>query len=912
MSVRNLEHLFRPRSVAVIGASDRPLSIGSLLIRNLREAGFEGPIWPVNRRHATVAGTQAWRSVSELPQTPELAVICTPPKTVPGIIAELGERGTRAAIVITAGLGERSRPGARTYAQKMLDAARPHLLRILGPNCVGLLVPGIRLNASFAHTAALPGSLAFVSQSGALATALLDWANSRGIGFSHFISLGNCADIDFGDMLDYLASDSGTRAILMYVESIREARKFMSAARAAARNKPVIVVKAGRAPEGAKAAASHTGALAGSDAVFDAAIRRAGMLRVNTLSDLFDAAETLARARDLRGQRIAILTNGGGAGVLAADALSRGHGQLATLSEQTLAMLDQKLPATWSRGNPVDIIGDAPVQRYLDSFDVLQRASEVDAVLFIHAPTAVVPSDQIAQALVPVLRQAHKPVLTCWIGGGAVAQARHLCEEAGIPTYVTPERAVDAFLHMVEYRHNQQALMEVPGAADEFVPDGKQARAIIHKALREGRSMLNEFEAKALLGAYGIPVVETRVVTDAAHAAEQAEAVGFPVVLKILSPDISHKSDVGGVALSLGDTQAVREAAEAMLRRVRELRPDARIAGFTVQSMIRRPRAHELIIGMAVDPIMGPVLLFGQGGTAVEVIQDREMGLPPLNRALARQMVARTRVARLLAGYRDRAPIDHEALYAAMTRVSQLICDLPEVVELDINPLLADEDGVIALDARVVVERAKLHGTRRLAIRPYPSALEQHLFFDGEPMLLRPIRPEDADCLREFFSQCEPRDMRLRFFMVRREVPHSELARYTQIDYDREMTFVAMGRDAAGAPHMFGEVRAVCDPDNLCAEFAVQVRSDEQKKGLGHLLMTRMIDYLHSRGTQTLVGECLPENGGMRRLAHNLGMQLGRAPEGPAILMRMDLRAPLASNRSDAEKTDPGAETCPD
>jgi acetyltransferase len=421
MSVRNLEHLFHPQSIAVVGASDRPLSVGSLVMRNLQAAGFEGPIWPVNRRHGIVAGQQAWRTVSELPGVPELAVVCTPPQTVPDIIAELGQRGTRAAVVLAAGLKERARPGTPTYEQQMLDAAKPHLLRILGPNCVGLLVPGAHLNASFAHAAALPGSLAFVSQSGAMATAMLDWANSRGIGFSHFISLGDSADVDFGDVLDYLASDGRTRAILMYVESIRAARKFMSAARAAARNKPVILVKAGRAPEGAKAAASHTGALAGSDAVFDAAIRRAGMLRVNTLSDLFDAAETLARVRGLHGQRLAILTNGGGAGVLAADALSLGKGEMAVLGDETLEALNQSLPATWSHANPIDIIGDAPVERYLSALDALQRAQGVDAVLFMHAPTAVVPSAEIAKACIPAFRASHRPVLTCWMGGQAVA-----------------------------------------------------------------------------------------------------------------------------------------------------------------------------------------------------------------------------------------------------------------------------------------------------------------------------------------------------------------------------------------------------------------------------------------------------------------------------------------------------------
>jgi acetyltransferase len=472
LSVRNLEALFRPASVAVIGASDRPGSIGALVMRNLLQGGFAGPVWPVNPRRETVAGLRAWTAVGQLPQAPDLAVICTPAPTVPGLVAELGRKGTRAAVVLTAGLKAGQQPGGPTLEQAMLDAARPHLLRILGPNCVGLLVPGAGLNASFAHLAARPGRLAFVSQSGALATAMLDWSDARGIGFSHFISLGDSADVDFGDVLDYLASDAGTRAILMYVESVKHARKFLSAARAAARNKPVLLVKAGRAPEGARAAASHTGALAGSDAVFDAAVRRAGMLRVLTLEDLFDAAETLARAHPLHGERLAIVTNGGGAGVLAADALAVAGGTLAPLEAATLARLDAALPATWSHGNPVDIIGDAPVARYTAALQAVLDAPETDAVLFMHAPTAVVPSAEIAAACLPLMRAATKPVLTCWLGGTAVAAARAACAEAGVPTYETPERAAQAYLHLVQHRCNQEALLQAPAArGDGAAPD---------------------------------------------------------------------------------------------------------------------------------------------------------------------------------------------------------------------------------------------------------------------------------------------------------------------------------------------------------------------------------------------------------------------------------------------------------
>ena len=892
MSIRNLEHLFRPASVAVIGATDREHSIGSLVMRNLREGGFAGPVWPVNPKRPTVAGLQAWPDVPTLPGVPELAVICTPASTVPGLIEQLGRKGTRAAVVLSAGLkAAAGGGGSTTLEQAMLAAARPHLLRILGPNCVGMLVPGQRLNASFAHASARPGALAFVSQSGALATAMLDWANARSIGFSHFISLGDSADVDFGDVLDYLGSDASTRAILMYMESVSSARKFMSAARAAARNKPVIVVKAGRAPEGAKAAASHTGALAGSDAVIDAAIRRAGMLRVDTLADLFDAAETLARAKPLRGHRLGIVTNGGGAGVLAADALALGGGTLAALDAATLQRLDERLPPTWSHGNPVDIIGDAPGERYVDALNAMQEAAGVDALLFMHAPTAVVPSADIAQACLPLLTASARPVLTCWLGGQMVEPARRACEAAGIPTYDTPERAVAAFLQMVEYRRNQDALMQTPPSAPErYTPDRGAARAVIDAALASGRELLTEPEAKALLAAYGIPVVETRTARGVDAAVAAAGEVGFPAVVKILSRDISHKSDVGGVALDLKNAAEVRLAVETMERRVRELRPDAHLDGYTVQRMVVRPRAHELIAGVATDPVFGPALLFGRGGTAVEVVQDRAMALPPLNLALAADLVSRTRVSKLLAGYRDRAPVDHEALYLALTQLSQLVCDLPQVVELDINPLLADEQGVLALDARVKVRATTQDAGAHLAIRPYPAELERRLELGGEAVLLRPIRPEDEPQLRDFYAQARPEDLRLRFFLARREVPRSELARYSQIDYDREMTLVAV--DAGG--RFVGEIRAACDPDNQRAEFGLQVRTEWQGRGLGRQLLERMVEYLAHRGTAQLVGECLPENDAMASLARRLGFQVVRAADGASTHLTLALRSPGA------------------
>ncbi len=889
MSVRNLEALLRPRSVAVIGASDRDRSIGALVLRNLKDAGFAGPIWPVSLSHATVGGMPAAQRVALLPEVPDLAVICTPAPTVPGLIAELGAHGTRAAIVLTAGLKASRQAGGPSLEAEMLEAARPHLVRILGPNCLGLLVPGVCLNASFAPAAARPGSLAFLSQSGALATALLDWANSRGIGFSHFVSLGDSADVDLGDLLDYLAADAETRAILLYVESVAAARKFMSAARAAARHKPVLIVKSGRAPEGARAAASHTGALAGSDAVFDAAIRRAGMLRVDTMADLFDAAETLARAKPLRGERLAIVTNGGGAGVLAADALALGGGALTRFEAPTLAALDASLPATWSHANPVDLIGDAPIERYVAALHAVLDAPETDAVLFMHAPTAVVPAADIAAACLPLLRASEKPVLTCWLGGDAVAAASAACEDARIATFETPERAVAGFLQLLNHRRNQEALLQTPPSRLPGPPaDSAAARAIVERALAEGREMLEEQEVRSLLGAYGIARVESRTALDPEAAAAAAAEIGFPVVLKILSPQISHKSDVGGVTLDLRSVEAVQRAALEMHARIAALRPDAALHGYTVQAMVVRPHAHELIVGIADDPIFGPVILFGAGGTAVEVLRDRAVALPPLNAVLAQDLISRTRVARLLAGYRDRAPADAEALIASLLQVSQLACDLPEVAEMDINPLLADDHGVIALDARVRV-RAVAAGVSRLAIRPYPTELEERIELASGTILLRPIRPEDEPKLRAFYAGASPADMRLRFFMVRREVPHSELARYSQIDYDREMTFIAL-EDGAKADRLLGEARALCDPDNVRAEFAIQVATEWQGRGLGRALLTKLMGYLRAQGTREVVGECLPENPGMVHLARELGFETHYAAETGSVALRCTLR----------------------
>lgn len=884
MSVRNFDSLLRPASIAVIGASERPNSIGAVVYGNLLRGGLKGPVWPVNPRHTTILGAQAWADIDALPNAPDLAVVCTRASSVPTIIEQLGRKGTRAAVVISAGLKEASEPGGRTFEQLMLDAARPFTLRVLGPNCIGLIVPGLGINASFAPGNALRGALAFITQSGALATAMLDWASGRGIGFSHFVSLGDSADVDFGDLLDYLGSDPGTRAILMYAESVKNGRKFMSAARAAARNKPVIVVKSGRAPEGARAAASHTGALAGSDIVFEAAARRAGMLRVPTLQALFDAAETLSRPWPYRGERLVVMTNGGGAGVLAADALSLGGSTLAALGEQTLVSLDRCLPPTWSRANPVDIIGDAPVQRYVDALQVLLAAPEVDAVLFAHAPTAIVPARDIADACLPLVKAAGKPVLGCWLGGAAVAPARESWWASGVPTFDTPERAVDAWLQIVEHARNQAALEQTPPAAPEGQPaDARLAQSLIDEAAESGRGWLDEVSAKAILQAYGIPVVATHKGHNPDDAAHVASQIGYPVALKIMSPQVVHKSDVGGVVLNLQDENEVRVAAMRMRQDVARLMPDAHVTGFAVQAMLKRPGSRELIIGLSNDPVFGPVILCGAGGIDVEIVRRHAVALPPLNALLAEDVLSRSGIRPLLAASRGRAAADEAGVIDVLLKVSRMACELRGLAELDINPLVVDSKGVVALDARIRVEVRGGIALAPLVIRPYPQSLEEVVRIADVPVTIRPIRPEDEPQLQAFYARASAEDMRLRFFLTRREVPHSELARYSQIDYDRDMTFIALAPDGS----MAGEVRAVCDPDNERAEFAIQVAGAWQRKGLGAALMRKLIAYLRARGTRELRGECLPNNVGMSRLAHTLGISTPHAEDTVSLRLRL-------------------------
>ena len=894
MSIRNLDAIFRPRAVALIGASSRAHSVGLVTAQNLLGGGFPGKVMLVNPRHNEICGAPVFPNVRSLPEVPDLAVICTPAATVPGLMAELGARGTKGAIVITAGFRELGSEAGRALEQAMLDAAKPHLLRIIGPNCLGVMSTPRGLNASFAPGQSPPGTIAFVGQSGAMATTVLDWARSRGLGFSHLVSLGDMADVDFGDMLDWLANDPATTAILLYMEAVTQARKFMSAARAAARLKPVIAIKAGRHEAAARAAASHTGALAGRDAVYDAAFRRAGILRVFELEEIFDAVETLSRAPAPAGDSLTILTNGGGVGVLATDTLLDEGGALAALSPATRAKLDAVLPPTWSRGNPVDIIGDAPGSRYSDALRILLEAPETNAVLVLNCPTAVASSAEAARAVIHTAAEARRPVFVNWLGGAAAAESRALFLAANLPSYETPSQAVRGFMHLVHHRRGQETLLEVPpSVAVDFAPEEAAARGIVTSALSEGATWLAPMAVQEVLRAYAIPIVRSVLAADEDEAALLAEQFGTAVAVKVVSPQVAHKSDVGGVALNLQGGASVRAAAQAMRERVTRLRPDADISGFLVQEMVLRPQAYELIAGAATDAQFGPYILFGQGGIAVELIGDRAIALPPLNIALARELIGQTRIARQLRGFRDHAPVDMEALALTLVKLSQLLADVPEIAELDLNPLLVDAKGVVTLDARIRLAPAS---PQRLSISPYPRALVARLDLGGlGPAILRPIRPEDAPPLADFIAGLSSEDARLRFHTPLRQVDRHTLARLTQIDYDREMTLVL--HDAAAEPAPFLAVtRLAADPDNISAEFAVVVRSDLHRRGLGRMMLQHVIAYARSRGLSQLQADIPADNAAMLALCREFGFSLTAAESGRLCHAELSLAAPVVSS----------------
>ena len=836
---------------------------------------MRGGLFPVNPKHASVHGQRAYSRLDRLPGRPDVAVIATPGRTVPAIIGEAGSLGIKAAIVLSSGFAEAG-PAGVALQDEMLAAARRHGVRILGPNCLGAMRTDAGLNATFARRPARPGNLAVVSQSGAICGALLDWAERAGVGFTSVVSLGAAADVDFGEILDFLMADGSTEAVLLYVEGIRDARRYLSALRAAARVKPVIALKVSRYATGARAATSHTGAHAGADAVFDAALRRAGTVRVKTYTQLFDAARAVASTRQPQGERLAILTNGGGPGVVAADSAAENGIPLAVLGTETMRILDTRLPPQWSRGNPVDIVGDATPERFAVAAAALLADPGVDALLAMYSPVAVTAPEAAARAVAQAVGSSRKPVLTAWLGDIDAPERRDALASRGIANFQTPESAVEAFSFLCAHRRNQAQLMEAPTAraADEPRPDLAKALALRDAALGRERRLLTQDEARALLVAFGLPVPESIAAATTAAAVAAAEKIGFPVVLKIQSPDITHKSDVGGVRLSLQNADMVASAFDDTMRHVRALRPGARIDGVVLQPMLRYAHTREVLVGAATDPVFGPVVVFGAGGVAVDAVRDTALALPPLNAALARELMSRTRVHRLLAGYRDVPPADFEALVRILCGVSRMLCALSWVKELDLNPVLAHPGGAVIADARVVLhgpEGRKLPAQGRryphLAIHPYPTELEGELpLKDGTRLPVRPMRPEDVELELAFFRGLSERSRYQRFMQQLSELPPRLLARFTQLDYDRELALVVLHQG-----RFVSVGRYAPNPDGTTAEFALTVADEWQGKGIGRALLERLCTSAREAGYAALYGNILADNHDMLRLAARLG-----------------------------------------
>lgn len=893
MSTRNLRSLFEPKSIAVLGASNKPGTVGNRLIYNLLDGGFEGPILPVNPKETSIASILCYPSLKVLPLVPELAVVAIPPRSIPETMEELGVLGVRAVIVITA--SDSSTPAERTaYESYVLEKARPYLMRVVGPNCLGVMAPNFGLNASFSHLKARPGNLAFISQSGAVCTSVLDWSYDRDIGFSYFISLGDSLDVDLSDMVDYVASDPRTDAILLYIESIRDARKFMSAVRAASRNKPVVAMKAGRFQSGAQAAATHTGALSGSDDVFDTGLKRAGALRVYKIEDLFAAVEILGRTRPRWGENLAIMTNGGGLGVLATDEL---YEQLdknpCSLSEKTLEKLNDFLPSSWSKANPVDIIGDATEQRYAEALKILLEAQEIDTLLVMHAPVGTVNAVEAAREVIETAKDCRDRLLTVWAGEYVAKDARKLFSDHGVPTFQTPEQAISAFAYYRRYQKNQEILLETPTLKrNDSTNARKKAQSLIEDSLEThpAGGLLDIIQSKALLKCYGLPVNDSFSVRTPEEAKEKAIEIGFPVALKILSPDISHKSDVGGVTLYLSTPEEVKQAAETMWKSVKKKNPGAHLEGFTLEKMIPILGAYELILGLTTDPIFGPTLLFGAGGKAVEILRDRVVALPPLNLNLARHMVDQTRISKLLKGFRDQKAVPLEPIYEVLLRLSQMAIDLPEIAALDINPLLVSERGILALDARIELDPQIREKKFRLAIRPYPEDYVKKVKDeDGRTLVLKPIEPSDSAALQAFFCGIRASEIDHRFIPSAHCLHPSQLARLTQIDYDREMIFVV--QEESGT--FIGFARSLLGPDIGEAEFAVIISDAYKKKGLGKILVEALVNYHREQETKVLSGSVAAENKAMLKLATSLGFEIidGEAPDKKIIRLNLDRKS---------------------
>ncbi len=879
--------LFEPDGIAVFGASDRTDAIGGIVFRNLLAAGYAGKVVAINPGRSEVQGRPAFPSLADAEQHVDLAVVATPARTVPAIVEQCGEHGVKMMLIISAGFRETGAEG-RMIEDEVVDRARRYGIRVMGPNCLGLIRPSEGINLTFGNGGALSGNVALVSQSGAICTAILDWAEQNRIGFSAVVSTGIGADLDFGDYLDYLVYDSRTHAILLYIEGIADARRFMSSLRAAARMKPVIALKVGRHSAGAEASMSHTGALVGSDAVFSAALSRSGVLRVDTIGQLFSAAKALSSPNYKNPcERLVVVTNGGGPGVMAADRFADHGIELATLSPETLHALDEVLPAVWSHGNPVDVIGDAPPERYQGALEAVLGDPAIDGALVILTPQAMTEPTQVARAVMSAAEKSPKMVMTTWMGGARVEEARELFNAARIPCFRTVDNAVDAFSYVARYHRNQRLLLQTPPrqAQGQKPSDRDGARMIIEGVLDAGRKVLTEPESLALLTAFHVPIVRSGVAHSANEALVIAETTGFPVAMKVLSPDITHKSDSGGVRLNIASAGEVRNAYRQMLDQVEANVPGARIEGVTIAKMYRSRTKRELMIGVASDPVFGPVISFGSGGTAVEVMADAAISLPPLNRRLATDLIERTRASRLLQEHRGIPSVNMDALIETLLAVSTMVCELPWIREMDINPLMADETGVVAVDARVVVDypAPSADPYHHLAIHPYPTRLVSKVqLSDGTDIIIRPIRPEDAESEARFVRGLSSESRFLRFQNTFRELSQEMLVRLTQIDYHNEMALIAITSDD-GNGEQIGVARYTTNIDKKTCEFAIVVADEWAGRGIGRALMRSLIAVARDRQLETMVGHVLSTNTRMLKLMRSLGFSVSLDPEDNSI-----------------------------
>ncbi len=887
MNTHYLAQLFTPRSVALFGASDREDSVGGVVFKNLLSSGFKGPIYPINPKRETVQGVKAYPSLEAIDEPVELAVVATPAPGIPDIVEACGKAGVRMMLILSAGFRETGASG-RKLEDRVVQVAQRHGIRLMGPNCLGLIRPDIGLNATFGNNNARPGNLALVSQSGAICTAILDWAEHNEIGFSAVVSTGIAADLDFGDYLDYLVSDPKTKAILLYIEGIMDARNFMSSLRAAARIKPVIALKVGRHAAGAEASMSHTGALVGSDETFSAALSRSGVLRVETVGQLFSAARALSSLHyRADSERLVIITNGGGPGVMAADRATDQGIELSQLSEATIEALNEALPAVWSHGNPVDIIGDAPPERYAKAVEICLADPGVDGAIVILTPQAMTRPTAVAEALIETAHGSKKPLMTTWMGGAQIEEARRLFNEARIPSFRNLENAVDAFSYLARYNRNQRLLLQTPArlTRGQQPPDSEGAKLIIEGVLKEGRSILTEPESMAVLNAFRIPTVRNAVARSANEALIAAESIGFPVAMKVLSAEISHKSDAGGVRLNINSAAEVRGAYHQLLEQVSARLPDVKIEGVTVEKMYRSANGRELMIGIIKDPVFGPVISFGSGGISVEIMGDSAISLPPLNHQLAHDLIRRTKVAKLLGTFRNMPAVNMNLLVETLLRVSGMACELPWIQEMDINPIIADENGILALDARIRVDYPKPSTDRyhHLAIHPYPMRLVKKIQLDdGSNIIIRPIRPEDAEIEANFVRNLSAESKYFRFMNSVQELSQEMLVRFTQIDYHNEMALIAVKQEGDEEVQI-GVARYTTNLDKTSCEFALVVADEWRGKGIARRLMLNLMEVARDRDLERMEGQVLSNNVRMLELMRALNFDIRNSPDDMEI-----------------------------